>query len=74
MKKRLKKIFTLNKKHVNNNGAEVNCIHCGLGYDLRKRKPRTQDDLLNFISDPKTIEAAVEGSMDKRNKVMEEYK
>lgn len=40
MKNRLKKMFTLNKKHSRLTGAEINCVTCGLGYDLQKTKPR----------------------------------
>lgn len=40
MKKRLKKIFSLNKRFVKKHNCEVDCIVCGLGYDIRKRKQR----------------------------------
>lgn len=40
MKKRLKKIYSLNKKYAIKYRCEINCIVCGLGYDRRKRRPR----------------------------------
>ena len=38
MKRRYKKVITLNRKHARRHGVEANCIHCGLGYDRRKLK------------------------------------
>lgn len=40
MKKRLKKMLSLNKRHVQKFRCEPNCKVCGLGYRVSKRTPR----------------------------------
>lgn len=48
------------------------CTECKQACDLAKPlDPKTNDELRDFLSDPKNIAKAVEGSMDKRNAVLD---